>query len=89
MFSADNIMFTPNEPCSSIVSASPSNPDVQTPSASKTTHYSKQNTKTRARKRKIELVKDQKPEIDIKMTPHAPKKTYYEDDDVIKYDVDE
>ncbi|GFT66137.1 hypothetical protein TNCV_2009551 [Trichonephila clavipes] len=70
-------------------SASPSNLDVQTPSASTTTHYSKQNSKTRTRKRKKELLKEQKPGIEIKLTPQMPRKTSYEDEDIIIYEVDE
>ncbi|GFS94832.1 uncharacterized protein TNCV_4457011 [Trichonephila clavipes] len=90
MLSATNIMFTPNEPSSSNVSASPSDPDVLAPSASTTTiHYPKQNSKTLARKRKKELPKKQKPEIKIKTTPRAPRRISYEDEDMIIYKEEE
>ncbi|GFT86329.1 hypothetical protein TNCV_3258541 [Trichonephila clavipes] len=53
LFSA-NTIITPTEPSSSIVSAptSTSDPNVLVPATSTTTHYPKQISKTRARKRK-------------------------------------
>ncbi|GFY47666.1 hypothetical protein TNIN_104831 [Trichonephila inaurata madagascariensis] len=57
MLSAANIIITPNEPSSSIISASPSYPDVlATTAPSRTTHYPKQNSSME----KKELPKEQK-----------------------------
>ncbi|GFY05290.1 putative RNA-directed DNA polymerase from transposon BS [Trichonephila clavipes] len=52
MISSANTIITPTEPSSSIVSASTSDPNVLVPSASTITHYPKQISKTRARKKK-------------------------------------
>ncbi|GFW23204.1 uncharacterized protein TNCV_3803041 [Trichonephila clavipes] len=87
MLSAANIIITPNEPSSSIVSASPSDPDVLAPSASTTTtdtHTSEtklQNSSTE--KKKKELPKEQKPEIKINTTPRPTRRFSYQDEDII------
>ncbi|GFV06900.1 uncharacterized protein TNCV_2916601 [Trichonephila clavipes] len=68
-----NNMLTPIE-SSSNVSTSLSN-DIQPPSTSSTVRDSKQNSKTRIRKRKKELLKKLNEEkIDIKMAPYRRKK---------------
>ncbi|GFU71537.1 glycerol-3-phosphate dehydrogenase [Trichonephila clavipes] len=86
-------MFTPIE-SSSNVSTSLSN-DIQPPSTSSTVRDSKQNSKTRIRKRKKELLKKLNEEkIEIKMAPYRRKKpalTDYttDEEDIITYDVEE
>ncbi|GFT31258.1 hypothetical protein TNCV_3600271, partial [Trichonephila clavipes] len=91
ILSSANTIITPAEPSSSIVCASTSDPDVLVPSAStKTlTHYPKQNSKTRARKRKKELPKEQQPEIKINTKPCPTRILSYQDDDMIIYEVDQ
>ncbi|GFT42677.1 putative RNA-directed DNA polymerase from transposon BS [Trichonephila clavipes] len=88
-----NNMFTPIE-SSSNVSTSLSN-DIQPPYTSSTVRDSKQNSKTRIRKRKKELLKKLNEEkIEIKMAPYRrnkPAPTDYTTDekDIITYDVEE
>ncbi|GFW95670.1 putative RNA-directed DNA polymerase from transposon BS [Trichonephila clavipes] len=88
-----NNMFTPIE-SSSNVSTSLSN-DIQPPSTSSTVRDSKQNSKTRIRKRKKEFLKKLNEEkIEIKMAPYRRKKpapTDYttDEEDIITYDVEE
>ncbi|GFX59132.1 putative RNA-directed DNA polymerase from transposon BS [Trichonephila clavipes] len=88
-----NNMFTLIE-SSSIVSTSLSN-DSQPPSTSNTVRNSKQNSKTRIRKRKKELLKKLNEEkIEIKMAPYrhkTPAPTDYttDEEDIITYDVEE
>ncbi|PRD20437.1 UNVERIFIED_CONTAM: Glycerol-3-phosphate dehydrogenase [Trichonephila clavipes] len=86
-------MFSPIE-SSSIVSTSLSN-DIQPPSTSNTVRDSKQNSKTRIRKRKKELLKKLNEEkIEIKMAPYRrrkPASTEYttDEEDMTTYDVEE
>ncbi|GFW20515.1 putative RNA-directed DNA polymerase from transposon BS [Trichonephila clavipes] len=88
-----NNIFTPIE-SSSNVSTSLSN-DIQPPSTSNTIRDSKQNSKTRIRKQKKELLKKLNEEkIEIKMAPYRrrkPASTEYttDEEDMITYDVEE
>ncbi|GFX36943.1 putative RNA-directed DNA polymerase from transposon BS [Trichonephila clavipes] len=87
MLSSANTVITPTEPSSSIVSKS--DPDVLVPSTSTTTHYPKQISKSRARKRKKELPKEQKHEIKINTRPRPTRRISYQDDNMIIYEVDQ
>ncbi|GFW43025.1 hypothetical protein TNCV_1474211 [Trichonephila clavipes] len=83
-----------NVPSTSNISAFPSNSGVQPTSASTSIQDAKQKAKTRARKRKKELLKKMNDAIiEIKMAPHKPRKSTpeqdSEDEDMIEYDPDE
>ncbi|GFX48485.1 hypothetical protein TNCV_583851 [Trichonephila clavipes] len=83
-----------NVPYTSDISAFPSNSSVQPTSASTSIQDTKQKAKTRARKRKKELLKKINDAIiEIKMTPHKPRKSTpeqdSEDEDIIDYNPDE
>ncbi|GFT00660.1 integrase catalytic domain-containing protein [Trichonephila clavipes] len=83
-----------NVPSTSNISAFPSNSGVQPSSASTSIQDTKQKAKTRARKRKKELLKKINDVIiEIKMAPHKPRKSTpeqdSEDEDMIEYNPDE
>ncbi|GFY22351.1 uncharacterized protein TNCV_398871 [Trichonephila clavipes] len=83
-----------NVPSTSNISAFPSNSGVQPTSASTSIQDTKLKAKTRARKRKKELLKKINDAIiEIKMAPHKPRKSTpeqdSEDEDMIEYNPDE
>ncbi|GFT38375.1 uncharacterized protein TNCV_3064291 [Trichonephila clavipes] len=83
-----------NVPSTSNISSLPSNSSVQPTSASTFIQDTKQKAKTRARKRKKELLKKiYDAMIEIKMAPQKPRKSTpeqdSEDEDMIEYNPDE
>ncbi|GFX93690.1 hypothetical protein TNCV_1588671 [Trichonephila clavipes] len=83
-----------NVPSTSNISAFPSNSGIQPTSASTSIQDAKLKAKTRARKRKKELLKKINDAIiEIKMAPHKPRKSTpeqdSEDEDMIEYNPDE